>query len=426
MIEWSETDKMVQQAIRRFVDEEIRPHVAELEHGDGAPYEVLRKFFKAFSIDAMARESFRVMIEKQRAREQAPAGSESKRRRSGGGMLGGGPGQEAMSMIAVTELCRVSPGLVGAMGVSLGLAAGTIMAHGTIAQKERWAGDLLTLDKIGAWAITEPNSGSDAFGGMKSTVRPEGDGYVLNGQKTFITNGPYADTLVVYAKLDDGGTDDPVAKRNRKILTFVLDKGMTGLTQTAPFRKMGFHSSPTGELFFDNVYLEKDRLLAGAKSADDSESGDGGRDSARANFTSERFGIAAMSLGVIEECLALSVDYAKKRELWGQPIGNFQLIQLKLAKMEIARMNVQNMVFRTIEMLREGREPTLAEASAMKLYSSEAATEVAMEAVQLFGGNGYMAEYRVEQLARDAKSFMIYAGSNEIQVTHIAKDLLRR
>jgi alkylation response protein AidB-like acyl-CoA dehydrogenase len=118
------------------------------------------------------------------------------------------------------------------------------------------------------------------------------------------------------------------------------------------------------------------------------------------------------------------VDYAKSRTLWGQEIGRFQLIQLKLAKMEIARINVQNMVFAAIEKQRAGKTISLAEASAMKLYSSEAATEVAMEAVQLFGGNGYMAEYRVEQLARDANSLMIYAGSNEIQVTHIAMGLL--
>jgi alkylation response protein AidB-like acyl-CoA dehydrogenase len=110
--------------------------------------------------------------------------------------------------------------------------------------------------------------------------------------------------------------------------------------------------------------------------------------------------------------------------LWGQNIGQLQLIQLKLAKMEVARINVQNMVFQTLEKIQAGRVPPLAEASAIKLYSSEAATDVAMEAVQLFGGNGYMAEYRVEQLARDAKSLMIYAGSNEVQVTHIAKGLL--
>jgi alkylation response protein AidB-like acyl-CoA dehydrogenase len=380
MFEWSETDVLIRDAIREFVDKEIRPQVEELEHGDVPPYDLIRKFFTTFGIDAMARESFDPQ-------------------RSGGT----GGGREALQMIAVTELSRVCMGLVTAMGVSVGLAAGTIMARGTPEQKVRWARDLLTFDKVGAWAITEPDSGSDAFGGMRSTVRRDGDGYVLNGQKTFITNGPYADTIVVYAKLDG------------EIVTFVLDSGMPGLTRSKPLRKMGLHSSPTGQLFFDDVRLEPDRMLGG-----------GGRDSAKANFTSERVGVAAMALGIIEECLRLSVDYANSRVQWGKPIAEFQLIQLKLATMEVARLNVQNLVFRTVEQLRAGRTPTLAEASAMKLYASQAATEVAMEAVQLFGGNGYMSEYRVEQLARDAKSLMIYAGSNEIQVTHIAKGLLAR
>ena len=258
------------------------------------------------------------------------------------------------------------------------------------------------------------DSGSDAFGGMKTYVRRDGDDYILNGQKTFITNGPYADTAIVYAKLDQPSAD----KRARPVLCFVLDSGMPGFTQGKPFKKMGMHASPTGELFFDNVRLEPDRLLGEAR-AD-------GRDSARASFAAERMGVAILSLGIINECHRLCLDYAKNRTLWEQSIGNFQLIQLKLAKMEIARINVQNMVFSMLEGIRTGKLPTLSEASAMKLYSSEAATEVAMEAVQLFGGNGYMTEYRVEQLARDAKSLMIYAGSNEIQVTHIAKDLLRR
>lgn len=209
-------------------------------------------------------------------------------------------------------------------------------------------------------------------------------------------------------------------KRNRPVLVFVLDAGMPGLTQGKPFKKMGMMSSPTGELFFDNVRLSPDRLLGESEQHTDGD----GRDSARANFAAERIGIAMMALGIIDECHRLCVDYAKSRTLWGKNIGQFQLIQLKLAKMEIARMNVQNMVFHTIERQQAGKPLTLAEASAIKLYSSEAATEVAMEAVQLFGGNGYMAEYRVEQLARDAKSLMIYAGSNEVQVTHIAKGLL--
>jgi alkylation response protein AidB-like acyl-CoA dehydrogenase len=330
----------------------------------------------------------------------------------------GGGGQGSMIAVLVSEIARVSIGMLSTASVSLGLGATTIMSRGTLAQKERWLPDLMTLKKIAAWAITEPDSGSDAFGGMKTYVKRDGEDYILNGQKTFITNGPYADVLIVYAKLDEG--DPSVDRRNRPVLIFVLDAGMEGLTQGKPFKKMGMMSSPTGELFFDNVRLTPDRLLGENQ---DRASGDG-RDSARENFAAERIGIAMMALGIINECHRLCVDYAKTRTLWGKNIGQFQLIQLKLAKMEIARMNVQNMVFQTIERQKSGNPLTLAEASAIKLYTSEAATEVAMEAVQLFGGNGYMAEYRVEQLARDAKSLMIYAGSNEVQVTHIAKALL--
>lgn len=420
MIEWSETDVLIRDAIRQFVDREIRPHLDELEHGDLPPYDIIRKLFAEFGIGAMAGESLQKMLARQREREANPApdGDQPERERSGGGLLGG-PGQESLGVILCSELCGVSMGMFAALGVSLGLGAATILNRGTLAQKERWLPDLVTFDKVAAWALTEPDSGSDAFGGMKTTVRRDGDQYVLNGQKTFITNGPYADTVVVYAKLDTG---DGTPARDRKVLPFVLDKGMPGFVQSKPMRKMGLHSSPTGELFFDDVVLGKDRLLG---ETEEHRGGDG-RQSAREGFVVERVGVAAMALGVIDECLRLCVDYAKTRTLWEQPIGDFQLIQLKLAKMEIARINVRNMVFQTIERARAGKLPTLAEASAMKAYSSEAATEVAMDAVQLFGGNGYMAEYRVEQLARDAKSLMIYAGSNEVQLTHVAKGLLGR
>jgi alkylation response protein AidB-like acyl-CoA dehydrogenase len=304
--------------------------------------------------------------------------------------------------------------MVTAMGVSVGLTAAAINSKGTIAQKKRWARDLLTLDKIGAWAITEPNSGSDAFGSMQSTARRDGDEYLLRGSKTFITNGPYADTIVFICKLDEG---NPPAERT--VLSFVLDSGMEGLEQSKPLRKMGLHSSPTGQLFLDDVRVGKDRLLG--ETEDVSK---GGRDGAKATFTMERSGVAAMALGIIEQCMDLSVRYAKDRVQFGKPIGEFQLIQLKLAKMEVARLNVQNLVFRYVELQAAGHQMSLAEASAMKLYSAQAATDVAMEAVQLFGGNGYMSEYRVEQLARDAKVLQIYGGTDEIQVTHVAKALL--
>ncbi len=408
MFEWSEEHQMIREAVKRFVDDEIRPHVEELEHGDLPPYDILRKLFATFGMDAMARDRF----QKQIAREKAIAAGEAEatppKERSGGGDSG-------MSLIPIIELCRVCPGMVTAMGVSMGLTSAAIMSKGTIAQKERWALDLLTMDKVGAWAITEPGSGSDAFGSMKSTARRDGDDYILNGSKTFITNGPYADTTVFICKLDEGNPPE-----QRKVLSFVLDRGIPGFVQSKPLRKMGMHSSPTGELFLDDVRVGRDRLIGETEDLPA-----GGRDGAKATFQQERSGVAAMALGIIEECLQLSVQYAKDRVQFGKPIGEFQLIQDKLARMEVARMNVQNLVFRTMEMSAAGRTMSLAEASAMKLYSARAATEVALEAVQLFGGNGYMSEFRVEQLARDAKVLQIYAGTDEIQITHIAKDLLR-
>ena len=406
MFEWSEDQLAIRDAVRRFVAEEIEPIVDELEHGETPPYDVIRKLYRTFGLDQLARDGFK------RTLERTAAGEAAAPRRAG-------DSQAAMTLIPIIELCHHCPGIVTALGVSTGLAGGTIMKRGTPAQMERWGLDLMTLDKIGAWAITEPNSGSDALGGMKATARRDGDEYIINGSKTFITNGPYADTIVFYAKLDDGSDTDP---RNRKVLTFVLDKGMDGLEQSKPFRKMGLHSSPTGELFLTDVRVGRDRLLGETEE----ETGGGGRESAKDNFVTERAGVAAMSLGVIEQCMKVSVAYAKERLLWGKPIAEFQLIQLKLARMEVARLNVENLVFRHIEMATAGKTLTLAEASAMKLYSAQAATEVALEAVQLLGGNGYMAEFRVEQLARDAKVFQIYAGTDEIQVTHIARDLLSR
>jgi alkylation response protein AidB-like acyl-CoA dehydrogenase len=413
MIEWSDVDLAVRDAVREFVDKEVRPHVDALESGDMEPYPIVRKLFATFGIAEMARESLTKRLARMREREGGGAPESASK---SFGMFGEG-GSGGMGFALISELCRVSMGLVTGMGVSLGLTVPTIASRGTLAQQERWLPDLVTYDKVGAWAITEPDSGSDAFGGMKSYVVRDGDDYILKGQKTFITNGPDADVVVVYAKLDEGSSAD---KRDRKVLTFVLDRGMDGFVQTKPFRKMGIHSSRTGELFFNNVRLGRDRLLG---ETEDNASGDG-RASARSNFAAERIGVVAMALGVIEECLRLSVDYAKTRTLWGKEIGQFQLIQLKLADMEVARMNVRNMLFRVIECGQTGTPVSLAEASAMKYYCSQAATDVAMEAIQLFGGNGYMTEYRVEQLARDAKSLMIYAGSNEVQITHVAKGLL--
>jgi alkylation response protein AidB-like acyl-CoA dehydrogenase len=224
MIEWSEQHQMIREAVRRFVEAEVVPNLEALEHGDTPPYDVLRKMIRSFGMDEMARSRF----EKQVAREALAGGSGPSERADAEG--GGRGDAAAMQLIPIIELCRFCPGMVTAMGVSMGLTAGAILSKGTLRQKKRWALDLLTLDKVGAWAITEPGSGSDAFGSMRSTARRDGDGgYVLNGNKTFITNGPFADTIVFICKLEDEGVDP----KDRKVLTFVLDSGMEGLTQSA-------------------------------------------------------------------------------------------------------------------------------------------------------------------------------------------------
>lgn len=402
MYEWSEEHQAFSGVLRRFVDEEIRPHLDDIEHNGVAPYGLMRKMYDVLGLRELALENF----SRQLARRQGAGSGERAQRVDS---------DSAAQLIAIIELCRVSPGLVTSLGVSTGLAAGTINKLGTPAQMQRWGADLMTLDKIGAWALTEPDSGSDALGGMRTTARRDGQEYLLNGQKTWITNGPFADTIVLYAKLDDG---DGGEVRGRRVFTFILDSGMPGLVQSAPVRKMGQHASPTGDIFLSDVRVGVDRLLGESE-----KTTGGGRQSAKDNFVTERATVAAMSLGIIEECLRLSIEYAKHRTQWGTPISEFQLIQLKLAQMEVARINVRAMVFAHIERTRDGAVPTLAEASAMKLYAAQAACQVADDAIQIFGGNGYITENRVEQLCRDARVLRIYAGTDEMQVVAIAKDL---
>lgn len=415
MYEFNETQIMIRDQFRNFVETEIRPIIDDIEYNGVPPYDVLRKMFKAFGMDVAAKQQFEAKIAKEAAiaNGEAPATKEKKAADPDDPMAGM---MAAMTVIPIIELSRVATGLVTAMGVSMGLTASAIMSKGTLAQKKKYCGELLTLEKIGAWAITEPNSGSDAFGSMKATAKRDGKGgYILNGNKTFITNGPHADTIVFICKLEEEG----VAPKDRKIVSFILETGTEGLVQSEPFKKMGIGSSPTGELFLNDVRVGPEQLMG--------ESEDGyGRGGAKGSFLQERSGVASMALGIIERAQEMCIEYAKTRVQFGQPIGQFQLIQLKLANMEVARLNVENLVFRYVEMMMNGDQDkmTLAQASAMKLYSARAAMEVTTEAVQIFGGAGYMRETRVEQLMRDSKILQIYGGTDEIQITHIAKGLM--
>jgi alkylation response protein AidB-like acyl-CoA dehydrogenase len=405
MLTWSEEHVEMRDAIRRFVNNEIVPVRDELEHGDLPPYDLLRKFYATFGLDQDARERFA-----DRHREVDPEVAREERFE-----------RAVQTLLPMVEICRHCPGMMTALGVSTNLAGGAVMKNGSPEQQERWGLPLVTLQRVGAWAITEPDSGSDAFGSMRATARRDGDEFVLNGAKTFITNGPYADTLIFICKLDDGR-----APRERQVLSFVLDRGTPGLTFSGPLRKMGLHSSPTGEVFVDDVRVGAENLLAGraqAKQGGDKPGGD--KRGARGAFAAERASMAAFALGIIEQCLEVSTEYAKQRQQFGRPIGDFQLIQEKLAMMEVARMNINALLMRYLETIRAGGSLTFGEASAMKLYSARSAVSVALDAVQIHGGNGYMTEYHVEQLARDAKVLQIYAGTDEQQIIAIARDLMR-
>lgn len=402
MIDFTDEQKMAQQMLRQWTTRELAPHVVAMEKGEQSPYPLQKKLIKTFGIDEMVKAIFKKM-EAAGEKAAAPAAGEK------ASVLG----DPALMAIMSMELCRVCPGFALSFGASLGLAGGAIMAKGTLAQKQRWALPILVGDKIGAWGMTEPGAGSDAFGAMRTTARRDGDHFVLNGQKTFITNAPFADTLVIYAKLE--GNED---QRFRPFHAFVVERGTPGLATGKPMDKMGMHSSPTGEVFLEDVRVPVENLL-GARLEEHS------REQARDVFHGERTAMAPMALGIIERCLEDALAYSKQRQTWGKPIAEYQLVQEKLARMYVHRENVRNLLFRQFEKMHKKAPISMAEASACKLYCARAATEVALEAIQIMGGNGYMREYHVEMLMRDAKLLQIGGGADEIQIITIAKHLIK-
>jgi len=401
MLQFTEEHEMVRKLVRRWTTSKLEPKLDALEGGE-PPYELMRDFARTFGIPDMARSAFAKIEAKAKA-----GGSTS----SKGGI---GSVDPALAAIVSIELSRVSPGFALAFGASAGLAGGAIMGKGTLEQQRRWGLPILTWDMIGAWGMTEPGAGSDAFRSMHTVAKPKDGGYVLNGQKTFITNAPYADTFVIYAKID---RDDGTPLADRPIQPFVLERGDAGLTTGKPMRKMGMHSSPTGEVFLADCFVPADRLLGMHEKAV-------GRDSGRDVFHSERTGLPMMAVGIIERCMEIALDYAKQRVTWGKKIVEYQLVQEKLAKMFVHLENCRNLMFKQLTLSIEGKTMTAAEASAAKLYCARAATDVALEAVQLLGGNGYMVEYRVEMFARDAKLLQIGGGTDEIQILNIARQLI--
>jgi alkylation response protein AidB-like acyl-CoA dehydrogenase len=390
MLDFSEEQRLAQKALRAWCTERLGPRVNAMESGETTPYGLMREFANTFGIPDMVRAGFEKL-------------------RGGEGATRGGPGEGPLMAIVMMELSRFCPGFALAFGASLGLCGGAILSRGTSEQKERFALPVMTLEKIGAWALTEPGAGSDAFGSMTTMARRVDGGWRLSGSKTFITNAPEADVFVVYARAADEGD----------IRAFIVERGAEGLATGAPLKKMGMHASPTGEMFLDSVFVPGDQLLGG----DEENSA---RAAAKSSLKGERFGMTPMSLGIVDRCLEESVRYAKQRVQWGKPIASFQLVQEKIAKMYTARSVIHALLMRQLEAEGAGAPLSVEEASASKLYCARATTEVALEAVQLKGGAGYMQDGVVEMLARDAKLLQIGGGTDEIQILRIAREVLEK
>ena len=319
----------------------------------------------------------------------------------------GGAGLDALSYaIAVEELARVDGGAGVILSAHVSLGSWPIFAYGTEEQKRKYLVPLAKGEKIGAFGLTEPNAGSDA-GGTETTAVLKGDHYVLNGGKIFITNAPKADTYVVFAvTTPDIGT--------RGISAFIVEKGWKGFYFGDHYDKMGIRSSSTAELIFDNVEVPRENLLG--------KEGDGFK-IAMSTLDGGRIGIAAQALGIAQGAYDAAVAYSKERIQFGKPIGFQQAISFKIADMATKLRCARFLVYSAAE-LKEAHAPYGMESAMAKMYASDIALEVTNDAVQIYGGTGFLKGMDVERMYRDAKITTIYEGTNEIQRVVIASHIL--
>ena len=402
MFQLDEQTQMVAGVIRQWCQSTLQPKIPALEAGTEMPFDLMKKMAKAFGFDAMLGGALKKRIAKLRAGEQDDA---SKMMEEAGGK------NPMMMHVVVKELSRVSPGFAMGFGVSIGLVGGAIAAKGTADQIERWGLPVSTLQQIGSWCLTEPNAGSDAFGSMRTTAVPDGAGnYILKGSKTFITNGPGADVFLVYAKIDREGEQGGVA-------TFIVERGMEGVTVGPPFKKMGMRDSPTSEVFFDDVKLGTEHLLGGK------EKGKAGRGDTKESLGNERSGVPSMAWGIIERCYDESLKYVRERRQFGRAIGEFQAVQLKITDLYMKLRTVENIVYRLAWMQQHGKRD-VPYINASKATSAQMAVDAAMTAIQIHGGYGYMEELGLEKLARDSKLLELGAGTTDINLLAAARELI--
>jgi len=374
----TETQQNVKAMVRDFAEKNIRPHIMEWDEAQHFPVELFKQLGDLGLMGVLVPEEY------------------------GGSGLGY---QEYVDVIV--EVARVC----GSIGLSLAahnsLCTGHIMAFATEEQKQKWLPKLATAEWIGAWGLTEANTGSDALR-MMTTAVEDGDDYIINGAKNWITHGKSGDIAVVMVRTGEQGS-------SKGISAIVVERGTSGFSAGKKENKLGMRASETTEMIFDNCRVPKANLLGNV--------GEGFKQAMKV-LDGGRISIAALALGIAKGAFDAAVDYSKQRQQFGQPIASFQAISFKLADMA-TEIEAAELLIRQAADLKNRHLPMTKESAMAKYFASEVSVRVATEAVQIFGGYGYTKDFPVEKFYRDSKLCTIGEGTSEIQKIVIAREILQ-
>jgi isovaleryl-CoA dehydrogenase len=373
----SDEETAMREAARKFARTEIAPVVERMDREDYFPRDLFRKMGELGFLGITVPEEF------------------------------GGLGLSYIAQaVVLEEFARVSPAFALSAGAHANLCVDNLARNGSDGQRQKFLGPLISGKAMGALALTEPEAGSDALS-LQTTAKRHGDEYVITGTKQFITNGPVADTLLLYAKTEP-------EKGPRGISAFIVPTKTHGFSVSRALDKMGMRGSPTGELVLRECVVPSENLLGQEN---------GGARIVMSGLNVERAVLAAIPVGIIAECLELSVKYAQQRSQFGRKIGQFQLVQAKLADM-YAELEASRLLVYSALVAVQSDKRSLKQSAMALTYASEASTRVALQAIQVHGGYGYIRDYPVERLARDAKLLEIGAGTSEIRRLIVARELL--
>ncbi|HYF02031.1 MAG TPA: acyl-CoA dehydrogenase [Patescibacteria group bacterium] len=374
----TETHEMIRQTARQFAQDEIAPSVIDRDINAEFPHEIVKKLGELGFMGMMVSPEW------------------------------GGAGLDTVSYcIAMEEISKVDASCGVVMSVNNSLVCWTLENFGSAEQKEKYLRPLATGEKLGAFCLSEPEAGSDATR-QHTTATAQNGSFALNGMKNWITNGTTADIYLVFAQTDR-------EKGYKGITCFIVEKGMEGFEIGKKEDKLGIRSSDTCSLGFTNVMVPSENILG--------EVGQGFK-IAMESLNGGRIGIASQALGIAQGAMEASINYSKERKAFGKPISDLQAIQMKLANMAV-KIDASRLLIHKAATLKDKHERYVQAAAMAKLMASTTAVEVALQAIQVHGGYGYVREYHVERMLRDAKITEIYEGTSEIQHIVIARELMK-